>query len=118
MALPWFCADVITPLHGVPAVDYGDAKTLLWDDPDEGAPVEGCSVQPVGSGETQDQREAISSRVMLFLPTLVPDLRGEDRFRDERNGAVYQVDGEVLPFPDPTGAGLDHSYCYGELVRG
>ncbi len=118
MALPWFCADVITPLHGVPAADYGDAKALLWDNPDEGDPVEGCSVQPAGSSEVQDQREAISSRVMLFLPTLTPDLRGEDRFRDERNGAVYQVDGEVLPFPDPTGAGLDHSYCYGELVRG
>lgn len=98
--------DTVTRLRGATATNgYGDAA-IDWSQTPAELAITGCSVQPVPGQEVLDGRDAVVSRWQWFGP-YDADVRSNDRIR--HGGVVYDIDGSVEKWKDPTGSGLDHA---------
>lgn len=110
----------------VRAVDFIEERGDLFPDwsTAEEHQLDGCRLQPMASDEihftgTDDAeggvaRTAIITRWRLFTPPS-PDLNPHDRVRYD--GVVYEIDGQVLDWPSPTGM-LAHSEVVLKRVDG
>ena len=85
-------------------LDYGRPADN-WSTPTVGEAITGCSVQPEQSTEIIDGREATVWRMRVWAPPEAP-VTATSRIR--WRGIDYRVVGQVLPWVDPTGTGLDH----------
>lgn len=97
--------DIVTRLRGVEVEDEYRNTSLDWTDPDE-VTMAGWSVQPVAGAEYLLDRDAVTSRWQAFGPEDA-DVTSLDRIRFA--GDVYDVDGSVQRFKDPTGL-LSHTF--------
>lgn len=102
--LPWLADQTVTRLRATSSTDgYGDASAN-WTSPSS-LDIAGCSVQPMIGEEILANRDAIVSRWQWFGP-YDADVTGRDRIRFD--SVVYEIDGSVQKWRDPTGSGLDH----------
>lgn len=104
MSTPSFASVTITRLryptrtdHGTTITDY-TATPATFD-------IDGCWAEPSPSTEVADHRFALSTGWIIAAPPGI-DLTAADHVRHQ--GIEYEIDGEPLPVPSPTGA-LDYT---------
>ncbi len=115
--LPWLASETVTPVTPATIPSYGDATELDWSDTTPGDPITGCHVEPSQTTESLAlQREALTLEVLAYLPSADPALNALHGF--EWRGMTFKVVGDVMPWYDTTGSGLDHSVVKGRKVRG
>lgn len=107
MIPPPFNVDTVTRVRPSVILDHG-REIADWDAapavPDLDMP--GCSVQPGPSSEFLENRASVTVQWTVFAPGADLDVRSSDGIRWQ--ATMYQVDGEPLPWRDPTGR-LDHT---------
>lgn len=112
--LPWIATDTIDILAGSPIDDYGDTGAVSWDSPTVVATISGCSVQPLPANEYLLDRDAVVSRWQAWTP--IAAVSSLNRVRHK--GVIYEIDGSVQRWDDPTGLGLDHLTFFLRRVDG
>lgn len=99
-----FARQSVTRQRGTVADDGHGNETFDWSTPDE-ILIERCTVQPGASQEILAGRDATLIQYTVSAPG-TPDVLATDRV--QYNGGTYDIDGEPLFWPSPTGA-LDHT---------
>lgn len=91
--------------------DYGNTSSD-WGTPDR-LPIAGCSVQPAAGSELVDNREAITTLLIVYAP-ITADVIDTDRV--EYGGTVYDIAGPVDVWE--VGTPLDHKAIRLKRVSG
>lgn len=76
-----------------------------WTNPAVTATVGSCSVQPQTTIELLDGRLATTQQLQVWAPADAPITT---RNRVRWAGADWRISGDIMPWHDPTGRGLDH----------
>ncbi len=79
--------------HGVERADYAATPTRL--------PIEGCWTEPIETQSVVDGRLAVLTGHTIAAPPRI-DVRPADHI--ELAGVEYEIRGDVMPIPSPTGA--------------
>jgi len=103
--LPSFATQSVAILRATTTEDAHGNEVPDWANPAVTV-VQGCSVQPLTSDEVNRSRDAVMGSVRVFMPPGV-DVLASDRLRLAGTGGDYEIVGEPLRWPSPTG-GLDH----------
>ena len=117
MGLPWLAQDTITLWAPTLVDDYGQALAD-WSNPTQIETIEGCSVQPQAGTEYTVEREAITTRWLVWVPDYHPNLTGTLRVGIPFHQGLLAIDGSTPYFPDPTGLQLDHHFFLLKEVNG
>jgi hypothetical protein len=102
---------IVRKRAGVTQGDYGNASSD-WGNP-ESLTIAGCSVQPAAGSELVDNREAITTMLIVYAP-ITADVIDTDRV--EYAGTIYDIDGPVDVWA--VGTPLDHKVIRLKRVSG
>jgi hypothetical protein len=97
---PSFARETITRLRYPLVDDHGTAR-VDYDSPPAEDPVDRCWLEPTGSQEVGDGRAAVLTGYTVDAPWEA-DITAADRVR--YGGVLFDVDGQPLKVPSPTGA--------------
>ena len=104
MLPPGIAVETIQVLAAGEYTSYGQTHQD-WTSPAVAATVEGCSVQPQATVELLDGRLATTQQLQVWAPIDAPiGTKNRVRWR----GADWRISGDIMPWHDPTGRGLDH----------
>jgi len=88
-----------------PTINDNNSEVRDWAGELDEHPLEQALVQPAGTAEDLDRREARQSRYTVQLPDRTADVRGTDRIRLPGDPRQWAITGEPLWQPSLSGIG-------------